>query len=493
MTFSWFTIAYYVYWMVLIYVTLQIIHQYTISSRASAWLFTVYLFPVFGLGLYFIFGVKRKKRRMYKQKLTDDQKALEAYHSKYNQNPGNAIDVLPDKLKHFHGLSQMIFEEGCSRLTVKNRIQLLENGEHKFPQLIEDLKAAEHSIHIEYYTFKFDEIGYQLIEILIKRAKQGLTVRFIYDDYGSLGLAKNVLRRMRSHGIEVNPFAEINLFAFADRLNYRNHRKIVVIDGKVGYLGGINVADDYINDKQDAEQSHATSKRYWRDTHVRVEGHAVAYIQNIFINDWNFCAEQKIEIENQLGGQFDEISDSDQKRVQVVASGPDSPQPTILYSMLYAIHAAKSEILITTPYFIPNPSLLKALKIAVLSGVKVQILVPTKSDARVVDAAAQSYYYELLEVGVEVYKYTKGFIHAKTMVVDGLLSVLGTANFDERSFELNFEINVLVYDESIAAQLSESFTNDLKDAKQLSVETWQKRSAVKIFVEKLARLISPIL
>jgi cardiolipin synthase len=494
MTFSWFTLVYYAYWAVLIYVTLQIIHQYTISSRASAWLFTVYLFPVVGLGLYFIFGVKRKKRKMFKQKLTDDQKALEDYQAKFDHGSTQVNPDLHPKLKQFYGLSKMVFQEGCSRLTGTNLLQLLENGEQKFPQLIADLKAAKQTIHMEYYTFKFDQIGYQLAEIMIQKAKQGVKVRFIYDDYGSLGIEKSVLQRMRSHGIEAHPFSEIRLFAFADRLNYRNHRKIVVIDDKIGYLGGINVADDYVNQSShDSDNSADNNKRFWRDTHVRIEGHAVAYIQNIFLNDWNFCAEQNIHIEDQLSGQFEDLDKAQQKLVQVVSSGPDSPQPSILFSLLFAIHSARDEILITTPYFIPNPALLKALKIAVLSGVKVKLLVPETSDSWVVDAAAQSYYFELLEVGVEIYKYTHGFIHAKTMVVDGFLSILGTANFDERSFELNFEINVLIYDEAFAQQVSDSFSNDLKQAKQLIIETWQKRSAIKIFIEKVARLVSPIL
>lgn len=494
MNFSGLTLVYYAYWAVLIYVTLQIIHQYTISSRASAWLFTVYIFPVVGLGLYFIFGVKRKKRRIFKQKLSDDQKALEDYQAKFEHDSSQVNPDLQPKLKQFYGLSKMVYQEGCSRLTATNILQLLENGEQKFPQLITDLQAAKQTIHMEYYTFKFDQIGYQLTEIIIQKAKQGVNVRFIYDDYGSLGIEKSVLKRMRSHGIEVHPFSEIRLFAFADRLNYRNHRKIVVIDGKVGYLGGINVADDYVNlSESDSGNRTDNNKRFWRDTHVRIEGHAVAYIQNIFLNDWNFCANQNIHIEDQLSGQFENLDNTQQKLVQVVSSGPDSPQPSILFSILQAIHSGREEILITTPYFIPNPALLKALKIAALSGVKVKLLVPQTSDSIVVDAAAQSYYFELLEVGVEIYQYTHGFIHAKTMVIDGFLSVLGTANFDERSFELNFEVNVLVYDEAFAQQVSDSFNNDLNQAKQLSIEAWKQRSAIKIFIDKLARLISPIL
>lgn len=488
MTFSWFTLAYYAYWAVLIFATLQIIHQYTISSRATAWLFIIYLIPFFGLSLYFIFGVKRRKRKMFNQKLTDDQKALENYNKKYAKDSIETIRDLQPKLKQFHGLSKMIYQDSGSRLTTKNQLQLLQNGEVKFPQLIKDLQAAEKTIHIEYYTFKFDHIGQKIYDVLIEKAKQGVTVRFIYDDYGSLGIDKKTVKKMRSYGIEAFPFSEIRLFAFTDRLNYRNHRKIVVIDGEIAYLGGINVADDYTNDDNRGE-----IKRYWRDTHVRIQGHAVAYIQNVFMNDWNFCAKQNLEIENELGNNLEHLEKDGQELVQVVFSGPDSSQPTILHSILAAVHAARSEILITTPYFIPNQSLLKALKIAVMGGVKVKLLVPETSDSKVVDAAAQSYYFELLQVGVEVYKYTKGFVHAKTMVVDGFLTVLGTANFDERSFELNFEVNVLVFDESFAGQLVESYANDLKHAKQITIESWERRSPIKIFIEKLARLISPIL
>ncbi len=487
MTISWITIAYYAYWVLLIYVTLQIIQQYTISSRASAWLFTVYLFPVVGLFLYFVFGVQRHKRKMYQQKLTSTQHALEAYQARYDAESIRVMQQHKENLKQFHGLTKMIYLDSCSRLTVRNKLTLLENGEQKFPQLFSDLEAAKHTIHLEYYILRFDDIGSQLIQLLIKKAKQGVAIRLIYDDYGSLGLNQLVLMRMRSHGIEAFPFAEIRWFAFTERLNYRNHRKIVVIDGRVAYVGGINIGDEYNNAKA------VTEKVYWRDSHLRIEGQGAAYLQNIFLTDWNFCADQAIEIEDQLPAVLEEMDEPDYKMMQVVASGPDSPQPSILFSILQAIHTAKTEILITTPYFIPNPALIKALKIAVLRGVSVRLLVPSQSDTKVVNAAAQSFYFEMMQVGVKVYKYTRGFIHSKTMVVDDFLSVMGTANFDERSFELNFEVNVLIYDETFAQQLKDSFVADLTDAKLLSVNSWEKRSVIKTFIEKMARLISPIL
>ncbi|TDR20756.1 cardiolipin synthase [Marinicella litoralis] len=488
MSITWLSIVYYAYWVILIYVTLQIIHQYTISSRASAWLFTVYIFPVVGVILYFIFGVKRRKRKMFEQKLSANQKSLEAYQAKFATESREVIQQHKDQLKQFHGLTKMVYRDASSRLTIKNKLTLLENGEQKFPQLFKDISQAKQTIHLEYYIFKFDDIGGQLVSLLIERAKAGVEVRFIYDDYGCLGLNNSVLQRMRSYGIEAWPFAEINLFAFTERLNYRNHRKIVIIDGEIAYLGGINVGDEYVN-KEDVEPNGL----FWRDSHLKIEGQGVSYLQNIFLNDWNFCTGQDIEIEEALLPHYKDLPAADNKMLQVVSSGPDSPQPTILFSILQAIHSAKSEILITTPYFIPNPSLIKALKIAVISGVSVKILVPRQSDSWVVNKASQSYYFELLQTGIEFYQYTKGFVHVKTMVVDGFLSIMGTANFDERSFELNFEVNVLIYDNDFAEQLRKSFTQDMNDSTQLDYKTWKKRSAFKIFTEKVARLISPIL
>lgn len=485
MYFSWFTLAYYVYWVILIYVTWQIINQYTISSRASAWLFAVYMFPVVGLVTYFIFGVKRRKRKIYQQKQSANQKARESRQQRFKK----ALERNHEDLQKFSALTAMVYRDTGNGITANNHLSLLENGEQKFPRLFADIEQAKHSIHLEYYIFRFDDVGSELVHRLIQKAKAGVAVRMIYDDYGCLGLNQAVLNRMRSHGIEVWPFAEINLFAFTERLNYRNHRKIVVIDNRIAYVGGINVGDEYKNDPND-HSSHS----FWRDTHVRIVGPGVAYLQQIFLNDWNFCTEQDVPVTVDIPDESTELPQDDKGQLlQVIASGPDSPQPSILFAMLKAIHTAEEEILITTPYFIPNPSLMKALKIAVISGVSVKVLVPDASDNWVVNAAAQSFYYELLMAGVEFYKYTKGFIHAKTMVVDDYLTVMGTANFDERSFELNFEVNVLIFGERFASQVKQAFIQDIKAAKQLQVSSWERRSQLKKFLEKMARLIAPIL
>jgi cardiolipin synthase len=256
-----------------------------------------------------------------------------------------------------------------------------------------------------------------------------------------------------------------------------------VIDGQTAFTGGINVSDKYINNKP--------GKLFWRDTHLRIDGPGVFYLQYLFLCDWNFCCGKTLH-PDQLHFVSNKVHNDD-SFVQVASSGPDSLQPSILFSLLQAVYLAKKEILITTPYFIPGDSLLEALRIAALSGLSVKLLVPGISDSKLVNAASKSYYEELLCAGVEVYLYQKGFVHAKTLVADGRLSVVGTANMDYRSFELNFEVNVLLYDEVIAEKLRAVFFNDLEDAQKIDADSWCRRPAYKQLPEKLARLFSHVL
>jgi cardiolipin synthase len=283
-------------------------------------------------------------------------------------------------------------------------------------------------------------------------------------------------------GVEAYPFYKIWFIALSNRTNYRNHRKIIVIDGHTAFVGGINVSDRYINNDP--------KKLYWRDTHIMIKGPGIFYLQYLFICDWNFCAEQKLLVDP---GYFNSEKTGGDAIVQIAASGPDSDNPTIMYSLLETIGQAKEELLITSPYFIPGEPILDALCVAALGGVKVKLLVPDKSDSRLVNAAARSYYGELLEAGVEVYLYQKGFVHSKTLVSDGQLAIVGTANMDHRSFELNFEVNCMIYDDKIAAQLRRVFADDIKDAKQINAKSWAKRTLFKQLPEKLCRLLSPLL
>src|SRR6185312_10020640 len=361
------------------------------------------------------------------------------------------------------------------------------NGENKFPEVLKALSEAKNHIHIEYYIYEDDEIGTEIGNLLIKKAREGVAVRFIYDDFGSSSIRKEFVSSLNANGVKSFPFFKINFISFANRINYRNHRKIIVIDGQTAFVGGINVSDRYINKPGD------TKSLFWRDTHIRIDGPGVQYLQYLFLCDWNFCANEKLVPDQLFFPNENNLARKGDKIVQIAASGPDSETPAILFSILQAINLATTEILITSPYFIPGESLIDALVIASLSGISVKLLVPGISDSILVNFAARSYYGNLLKAGVEIYQYTKGFVHAKTLVADSKIAIVGTANMDFRSFDLNFEVNAIVYDVAAANELRNVFYDDLKNAEMLDPTEWANRSKFKQMLEKMARLVSPLL
>lgn len=292
---------------------------------------------------------------------------------------------------------------------------------------------------------------------------------------------------MKAAGIQVFPFYKIKLIAFANRLNYRNHRKIIVVDGVIGFVGGINVSDKYINKTQNKNEL------YWRDTHLEIEGPTVKSLQYIFMGDWNYCSGEKLEPNKTFFPNDSNFQSKANKIVQIASSGPDSDSPLIQQTLLQAINLAREEILITTPYFIPGDTILENLVIAAASGTKVKLLVPGISDSKFVNYAARSYYGRLLNAGAKIYLYQKGFVHAKTMVVDKKVSIVGTANMDIRSFDLNFEVNAIVYDEEIALELRQAFYEDLNNATIIDLQQWNERSNFTQILEKLAGLFSPLM
>jgi len=381
----------------------------------------------------------------------------------------------------------MLMKESMSPLTSGNEVTLLVNGENKFPQVLQALQTAKDHIHIEYYIYEDDEIGRAIEHVLVQKAKEGVTVRFIYDDFGSRSIRKKMIRRLKAAGIKTFTFNEVIFIALANRLNYRNHRKIIVIDGRTAFVGGINVSDKYINNAAD------TKKLFWRDTHLRIDGPGTMYLQYLFLCDWNFCAKDTLHPNDSFFPPPAVAPGHGNKVVQIAASGPDSDLPTILFSLLQAINLATKEILITTPYFIPGESLVDALTVSALGGVSVKLLVPGISDSKLVNFAARSYYNDLLKAGVEIYLYNKGFVHAKTMVTDRKIAIVGTANMDYRSFDLNFEVNAIVYDKDFANELADIFYKDIQNAEKIDAAAWDGRPAYKQLLEKTARLISPLL
>lgn len=472
-----------IYIAVLIVVCLRIVYETRRTSKALAYLLFCIFIPVAGIVFYLMFGINYWKRKMYGRKTQRDEGVLEVLKRDIRSYTATSLEQKdvddPDNTE----LAAMLIRDLKSPLTRNNSVKLLVNGEQKFEEVMRVLRKAKHHIHIEYYIFEQDEIGSSIIELMIEKAREGVEVRFIYDDFGSPSIKKKIERRMRDAGVEVHPFHKVHFYLLANRLNYRNHRKIIVVDGQTAFVGGINVSDKYINNKP--------GKLYWRDTHLRIDGPGVFYLQYLFISDWNFCCPNELKPDDFHFKVNPGIGDN--KFVQIAAGGPHSPQPSVAYSILQAINIAKEEILITTPYFIPSESINDAICIAALSGLRVKLLVPGICDSKFVNAASKSYYNELLLAGVEIYLYQKGFVHAKTLVADRKLSMVGTANMDHRSFELNFEVNAIVYDRDFAEQMRQVFMNDLKDAEKIDAERWFSRPAYVQLPERFARLCSPIL
>lgn len=471
-----------IYAAILVIVCLRTIYETRSTTKTMAYLLFCIFVPVAGIIFYLVFGVNYWRKKLYDKKISRDEKILAQLKkdiSLYTEESLEHKDVFhPDNSE----LAAMLIKDLKSPVTRKNRVKLLVNGEQKFPEVMQVLQDAKHHIHLEYYIYEQDEIGTAIIELLIQKAKEGVEVRFIYDDFGSPTIKKKIEKRMREAGMQVHPFHKVHFYLLANRINYRNHRKIIVVDGQTAFTGGINVSDKYINKK---------GELYWRDTHLRIDGPGVFYLQYLFITDWNFCCPKPLKAE-----QFHFVPNKvikDNMYLQVVSSGPDSVQPSVLFSILQAIYLAKEEILITTPYFIPGDSIIEALRVAGLSGLSVKLLVPGISDSIFVNAASKSNYNDLLQAGVEIYMYQKGFIHAKTIVTDSNLSIVGTANMDHRSFELNFEVNVIVYDRQFAEEMRQVFFDDLKHTEKIDPESWYKRPAYKQFPEKVARLFSPIM
>ncbi|HRN78986.1 MAG TPA: cardiolipin synthase [Ferruginibacter sp.] len=470
-----------VYVILIILVCLRIIFETRSATKTMAYLLLVLFIPLFGMLFYIAFGINYWKRKLYQRKMDEDElllKQLKRDVRRYNDSTLKWIDLQNDERGE---LATMLIKDLQSPLTRNNTVKILLNGEEKFPELLQAILEARHHIHVEYYIFDVDDIGNQVMDALMQKARAGVKVRFIFDDFGSPQIKRKQIKALEEAGVEVFPFYKVHFYLLANRLNYRNHRKIVVIDGKTGFVGGINVSDKYIN--------QTPGKRFWRDTHLRIDGPGVYYLQYLFITDWNFCANRKLNVEEMHFSQFSDAGDD--RIVQLVGSGPDSHQPSILFAILQMIYLAKEEILITTPYFIPGESIMHALRVAALSGLKVKLLVPGKSDSRIVNAAARAYYDDLLQAGVEVYCYSKGFVHAKTMVCDGKTAMVGTANMDNRSFDFNFEVNAIVYDTELSSKLRNIFFEDIRDAQPLNPKQWHTRSVWVQLPEKFARLFSP--
>ncbi len=449
-------------------------------SKTLSYLIILALFPFFGLVIYYLFGRQYRKTKIFDRKHIANSAVIKSISNEF-QLSRNYLDEINDLLDDKIKLIKLIDTSERSPLTLNNQLTVLKNGETKFEVLLQDLKNAKNHIHLEYYILRDDNIGTKIIELLCEKAEQGVEVKLSYDDVGSK-ISRTTKKRLSNSGVNHEPFMPVLFSSLTGKSNYRNHRKVIVIDGRIGYLGGINISDNYIN-SSDSEQ-------YWRDTHLRVEGDVVKVLQFHFLTTWDFVTEDKLQVKSQY---FPQIQTNGAVPVQIAASGPDTDWANIMEAMLTAINNAEQYIFITTPYFIPNPQILTALQVAARIGVDVRLLIPKDSDSWIAKHATNSFLEFLLSAGVKVYRYEKGFIHAKTMVVDDVFSTIGTCNLDNRSFNINFEINALIYDENVAAILKGHFLEDLKNALKINSSNWSNRSKWQQLCESFSRLWSPLL
>ena len=453
------------------------------ASSAWAWLLVLSFIPVLGFFLYLFLGQNLSRARLFNW---EDKKKIGIEQDIEHQLEEMRSGTFDYHKESEYNAQELIFLHllgNDAPLTRDNTVEIFTDGRAKFERLLKDIQSAKHHIHIQYYIIKKDSLGKRIRDTLIEKAKEGIKVRVLYDELGSRGLTRNFFEELRKAGGEVEVFFPSKFRLVNFRLNYRNHRKIVIVDGQTSYIGGFNIGDEYLG-----LNPHFG---YWRDTHLRIQGTSVHAIQTRFILDWNQASySHDIDYDPVL---FPKPSTDGHVGIQIVTSGPDSEWSQIKNGYIKMISLAKKSILIQTPYFIPDASLLDTIRIACLSGVNVQIMIPNKPDHIFVYWATLSNVGELLKAGAKVYIYDNGFLHAKTVVVDEEISSVGTANIDVRSLNLNFEINAFIYDKKIAKDLSMTFEQDVSKSSLLTWEQYQNRSKWIQLKESVSRLLSPIL
>ncbi len=474
-----------IYTLILLYGVIRILLDTRSAAKTFAYLLLVFLLPVVGLLFYFSVGINFRKRLPSSNIKRAFDKVTTDFHNQVKDISVECIKQGLPEIEPYIPLIHFINNSEKENL-FPNAFHLLINGEEKFPDVLQALAGAKNHIHMEYYAWENDTRGNQVKEVLLKKAAEGVRVRVLYDAYASRSIRKNIVREMKVGGIEVYPVIRVKLAGMANRMNHRDHRKIIIIDGQTAYLGGINVSDRYDNSIE--------TGLYWRDTHVRIIGPTVLNIQRHFIINWNVFTPRPLEVAPELFPAPSNFDDSTHKGLaQVVAGGPVFRMSNIMLTYAKLFNLARQKLYITNPYFIPSDSISDALKQAAKSGVDVRLLLPYKSDSAIVGAASRFYFQDLLEAGVKIFLYKKGFVHAKTVVADGMVSIVGTANMDIRSFDLNFEIMPVIYDPGFAAELEAAFVNDLEEAVEMTAEAWRRIPITRQLLYSIARLISAFL
>lgn len=448
-----------------------------------AWVLVLVFIPVLGFIIYLLFGRQIQRTHIFsideKDKIGIEMIVKEQLEALKNDefSKGN------HQIVKFKDMVQMLLYNNAAFLTTDNNLKIFTDGKEKFDALIKDIYDAQDYIHIQYYIFRNDGLGNRILRALEQKLEEGLEVKMLYDDMGSRTLSLKDFKSFHKKGGQVEAFFPSKLPLINLRMNNRNHRKIVIIDGHIGYVGGFNVGDEYLGLKK--------KFGYWRDTHLRIVGDAVNALQLRFMLDWN--SQSTRDNLKYAEHYFPDVESDGTVGIQIASSGPDETWEQIKYGYLKMIASAKHSIYIQSPYFIPDQAFLDAVKIAALGGVNVNIMIPNKPDHPFVYWVTYKNVASLLEAGVNIFHYNNGFLHSKMLIIDDEVASVGTANMDHRSFTLNFEVNAFIYDTLIARELRVAFEKDLTVSYRLTTELYEKRSLWIKFKEGISQLLSPIL
>lgn len=472
------TILWLLYVSTIIGVILTVISENRNPLKASAWVVIIGFVPILGLLSYILFGQDQRRlhrihKRVYGRLM---RHPLQLGQTQHLSSQGMAT--------RWGQLVGLLERSANSPLLAINSYRIYTEGASMYHDMFRDIASAQHHIHLEAYIFEQGELFDKLITLLKHKRQEGIDVRIIYDYLGSYSVKQSLWRELSHLGIQCYPYLPVYLALISSTVNYRNHRKVCIIDGRIGYLGGMNCADRYLRG------NHLGT---WRDTHLRIEGSAVSGLQSAFLLDWYTVSRRVVQSEHFFPPSTSVTSFATSSPIQIILGGPMDEHQRIEQAFIGMITRAQKRICIQTPYFLPTDALLTALSMAALAGVIVELMIPAQGDSKLTSLGTQSYLEAMMRDGVHVYRYEAGFLHSKLMIVDSEVSIIGSANMDFRSLEHNFEISGIIYDERLSGDLQAYFERDKQASSLLTLEQWQSRNKVKRLAESAMRLFAPLL
>ena len=472
------TVFYTIYAISSLWAIFSIILYGSRPGRSIGWLLIVVILPIIGVIFYILFGINRKKFKFFTLNFNAKRKLYDLNHK------SDSIDEFIYKFDadKFSKIAKLLQKSSGFPAVLGNKIELLDDGEKTFNAIFEAFSKAEKFIHIQYYILEQGELLDKLISLFTEKIKKGVEIRILYDAFGSSGWKNKSVKHLDELGAKVYPILPMKIGSILSTINFRNHRKIAIVDGVIAFTGGMNVSDKYIKAQSDLG--------VWDDLHLKVEGATVDHLHRIFIKDYYFASNEVLLTDEKYLPIQKEKGDS---LVQIISGGPDHTYLSVLHQYIMMIHTAEESIYIENPYFIPNKALLEALKMAVLRGVDVKIMVPKNNDSKLAKHSMYSNFEDLLQTGVNIYELVDKFSHSKLIIVDEEIVSVGSGNFDYRSFEYNYEVNTLIYDHKIAKIVSEDFKNSLKKCKVLDYNSFKNRSLQIKLLEGCAKIFSPLL